>query len=173
MASQPDTTVTSRRAILGGIALAGAVAAAPSAATASLSADRQVWNRRVAEWRKLNALMNAERKWGACSRSNEDLKRLEYEMVAKHGTWQAAFASEEDGARCAAFNKESDALCAAEVANYVDPADRAAIALALTPAPDLDAMLLKIAVIEEHELDNMTWMTRDVMDVLREDAARF
>jgi hypothetical protein len=33
-------------------------------------------------------------------------------------------------------------------------------------------MILKIALIREHDLNTSKWMTRDVMDVLHEDAER-
>lgn len=51
-------------------------------------------------------------------------------------------------------------------------AARAAIALVMTPAPDLTALLTKIDAIREHEFDNCNWMQRKVSDVVQEDAER-
>ena len=49
---------------------------------------------------------------------------------------------------------------------------RAAIRLALTPAPDLHALLVKIEIIHEHELETHEGMSRNPFDVLREDVGR-
>jgi hypothetical protein len=53
--------------------------------------------------------------------------------------------------------------------NFTDPMCRAAIRLALTPVPDLQALLTKIRVIKEQELDEAASMTRPVLEVLAED----
>lgn len=47
--------------------------------------------------------------------------------------------------------------------------ERAAVRLALTPAPDLPALLAKIRVMEEHELNELESMSRPVLEVLAED----
>jgi hypothetical protein len=49
---------------------------------------------------------------------------------------------------------------------------KAAIALALTPAPDLAAALYKIEVIKHEELDNDRDIPRDPMELVAEDMTR-
>jgi hypothetical protein len=39
--------------------------------------------------------------------------------------------------------------------NFTAPLQRAAVRLALTPAPDIEALLVKIRVMQEHELDEL------------------
>jgi hypothetical protein len=46
---------------------------------------------------------------------------------------------------------------------------RAAVRLAVTPPPDLEALLTKIRIMHEHELGELASMTRRVLDVLAED----
>jgi hypothetical protein len=57
--------------------------------------------------------------------------------------------------------------------NFTDPMHRAAIRLALTPAPGLQALLVKIRVITGQELDEAASMKRRATEVLTEDVERF
>jgi hypothetical protein len=47
-----------------------------------------------------------------------------------------------------------------------------AIRLALTPAPDLEALMVKIRVMHEHELDEFSSMEPPVLELLAEDVGR-
>lgn len=50
-----------------------------------------------------------------------------------------------------------------------DPMQQSAATLALTPAPDLEALRTKLAVIRIHELQELDCMTRNCFEVLEED----
>src|SRR5690606_27089044 len=56
---------------------------------------------------------------------------------------------------------------------YCRPLWAAAVRLAETPAPTLPAALFKVDVIRLEELWNDSSMTRDVMEIISEDLARF
>ena len=43
--------------------------------------------------------------------------------------------------------------------------------LALTPARDLEVLLVKIGVAQEHELDELGCMTRPLLEVLADDVS--
>jgi hypothetical protein len=49
---------------------------------------------------------------------------------------------------------------------------RAAVRLALTPVLDLEGLLAKIRVAQEHELGELAWMTQPVLEVLANDVRR-
>jgi hypothetical protein len=49
---------------------------------------------------------------------------------------------------------------------------RAAVRLALTPPPDLEALLAKIRIMHEQEFDELGSMSRPVLEVLKEDMGR-
>lgn len=49
---------------------------------------------------------------------------------------------------------------------------QAAAALALTPAPDLEALRTKIALIRTHELQELDCTTRNCFEVLEADVGR-
>jgi len=49
---------------------------------------------------------------------------------------------------------------------------KAIVLLVLTPAPDLEALMIKIRVMHEHELDEFSSMERPVLEVLAEDVRR-
>lgn len=53
-----------------------------------------------------------------------------------------------------------------------DPMQKAAVALALTPAPDIPAVRAKIAVMRAHELEELECMERHPLEVVEEDLGR-
>ena len=137
-----------------------------------LHAAHETWNRRLAEYRRLAAAKEAEETTGAF-RAASDLYDVERAaIVARFGSWHAARETEQGRALCrAAFTPMS----AAEEAFYDDftaPLQRAAVRLALTPPPDLPALLAKIRVMQDQELDELEGMTRPVLEVLADDVRR-
>ncbi len=136
------------------------------------SPDRSVWDRNFAEYRMREALYRADAEFGdmkvAIRVHDEVIMLLERDFgsVAKarldptgdsvrEVAWQALTAAEERSA-----------------IHFDTPLDVAAINLALTPAPDLDAAIFKIQLIQDRQLDNLVSMPRDCMQIVLEDMAR-
>jgi hypothetical protein len=91
------------------------------------------------------------------------------EVEARFGSWEDAAATPAGRKlRRAAFRRAEEAFhrgCAA-------PLHRAAILLALTPAPDPRALIDKIAVVQAHKLHEEGIMPRCALDVLADDVER-
>ncbi len=73
---------------------------------------------------------------------------------------------------CAAIWRRLDAAEDAYWKRCTAPMQKAAAALALTPAPDLEALRAKIAVMREQALEELDRMPRCPLEVLEEDVAR-
>lgn len=132
------------------------------------SAAHETWNRRLAEYRKRFTRWQNETDSGAFA-ANEEYNRHYAALSARFGSWLDALRSPIGTPVCrAAFAPMS----AAEETFYDDftaPMLRAAVRLALTPAPDLPALLEKILVAYEQELDELESMERPVLEVLAGD----
>lgn len=148
----------SRRRVL------GAAAALPVATLLSPSAladpgPQRLWDRRLARYRRCAAAAReaAEKGWFFAAN-----RRFEREKAA---------ARRDDAARAAAWAR----LDAAEDAYWrrcTEPMQKAAVALALTPAPDLAALGEKIAVMRAEQLHELERMERGCFDVLAADVRR-
>jgi hypothetical protein len=140
---------------------------APAAA-----ADRSLWNRRLAHYRRLAARAKEAAERGWFREANDRYYRACAEIAARFGGKEAAAQSPEARhLRCAAFQRVDQA----EDAYWhrcTDPMQKAAVALVLTPAPALPALRVKLAVMRAHELDEPDALPRHALDVLDEDIGR-
>jgi hypothetical protein len=161
-----------RRALLGEAASLSVLSALALSEGGSPSLDGSTFARRLARYRRLAARAKHTAEAGFLSAANLRYGRERAEVEARFGSWEAA-ASTPAGRklRHAAFRRVSRA----EDAYYrscAAPLHRAAILLALTPAPDPRALIEKIAVIQAHKLQEDGIMPRCALDVLAEDAGR-
>lgn len=162
------TDKTTRRALLGAIAATPIVAAvATSPATATTHTPDPRWNRRVARYRRARALMEADYAFGDNAKANEAFNTARAEAVRAVGEGRL---DEHPG-----FPEAWEAMSRADeerFRRYIRPADLAAMLVVLTPAPNLEAALLKVEIIKEHELDNYSPMPRDPFGIVLEDMRR-
>jgi len=176
MAAQEHSST--RRRVLGAaaalpvLALVGlpspAVIASRAAARQS-SPDHEIWNRRLARYRRLHARWKAEAESGTFRAANDRYNREHAELSARFGSWAAALESDEGRPLCEAAFEHLDAVENAYYDRFTAPAHRAAVLLALTPAPDLEALSTKIRVMAEHKLDEADSLERPALEVLAED----
>lgn len=152
---------TSRRALLGAAAslpvLALPTAVRPERSRgAPLAADPALWTERLTRYRRLAARAEAAAETGWFRAANDRYNRAFADPSADRKTAFARVSRAEDlyWRRC------------------TDPMQQAAATLALTPAPDLEALRTKIAVIRTHELHELDCMTRNCFEVLEEDVGR-
>lgn len=181
MAAEPHSST--RRRVLGAaaalpvLALAGFPASAQATVperglSPSPNPAQALWNRRLARYRRLHARWKAEAETGAFRAANDLYYREQAGLSARFGSWEKARRSRIGKPLCAAaFARVS----AAEDAYYdrcTAPMHRAAIRLALTPAPDLQALLVKINLILEHQFETFDCAVEHPYEVLRDDVRR-
>lgn len=168
---EPSTT---RRRVLGAAAILPVLALVPnvltSAATQSHSAQptNALWNRRLDRYRRLATEAEQAATTGWFRAAND---RYHREMAAIEALRVPRIAQEENRIqrlRRAAF-KRIDRAEKAYWHRCTAPMQAAAIALILTPAPDLAALGTKLAVIRAHVLHELGSMTRDCFEVLEKD----
>lgn len=151
---------TSRRTLLGAAA-ALPILALPTPVRpersrgASLAPNEAQWNERLARYRRLEARAKAAAETG-WFRANDAYNRACATPGADH---KAAFA------RVDRAEKLYWHRCTA-------PLQEAAEALVLTPAPDLEALHAKLAVIRAHQLHEEGSMERHCIEVLEDDVGR-
>lgn len=130
------------------------------------------WSRRLARYRRLHARWLAEAETGAFRAANDEYNRVRAELAARFCSWQKALRSRNARPLCNAAFRRISAAEDTYYDHFTAPPNRAAIQLVLTPAPDLGALLAKIEIIHEHELDSDDDMHRPPIDVLRGDVGR-
>lgn len=166
-----------RRRVLGAAAAAPIVAlvsvkANPAHALSAAAPDRRLWDRRVACYRRLVTRAEQAAATGWFRDSNDRYYRDAAAVKARFGSRKQAEHSPEG-------SKLWDAiwgrLVDAENLYYEQcssPIIEAAVALILTPAPDSDALLAKLRVMRERELETFEDMPRHPLEVLEEDVTR-
>ena len=138
-------------------------------ALSTLGAD-PVWDTRLTNYLRLQALAQGECDFGKLARANDDNARVQMHLESKYGTsWRSnpiarADADPSAATACAAEDVWTESLC--------EPYWQAARDLAMTPAPTLAAAMFKVQVIKWDELDNASSMTREPMGIITEDMAR-
>jgi hypothetical protein len=161
-----------RRALLGAAASLPVLSALALSEGGSPSLDGSTFARRLARYRRFAARAKHAAETGFLRAANLRYGRERAEVEARFGSWEAAAATPAGRKlRRAAFRRVSRA----EDAFYrgcAAPLHRAAILLALTPAPDPRALIEKIAVIQAHKLHEDGIMPRCALDVLAEDVGR-
>ena len=152
---------TSRRALLGAAASLPLLPLSPSVRPersrgAPLAADHALWKTNLARYRRLAARAEAAAETGWFRAANDRYYRESADPSADRKAAFARVSRAEDlyWRRC------------------TDPMQQAAATLALTPAPDLEALRTKLALIRTHELQELDCMTRNCFEVLQEDVGR-
>jgi hypothetical protein len=182
MAIEPFSTT--RRTLLGAAAALPAVALCEGGCPLTLPADssveasakaqalrERVWNRRLTIYRRLAARTKEAAETGFYRQALDRYDREQAALASRFGSWEAARESQEGGPLCRAAFERVDAAEEAYYDRCTAPMHRAAVRLALTPAPDLEALLAKIRIVAEQQLDELGSMTRPVLEVLAEDVA--
>lgn len=182
MAEKPLST--SRRTLLGAAAALPVLTLIPSPARpepvegltlppgAAHRGAVEVWNRRDAHYRRLAAASEeaATTGWLAAAYARYDRERAE--IAARFGSPEAEAKSEAGRRQRRAAFEQVDAAEEAYWDRCTEPMQKAAVALALTPAPNLPALAAKLGVMRAHELHELPSMTRDCFEVLEEDVRR-
>lgn len=160
----------SRRRVLGAAAALPILASIP-APVAGLAppAERRLWNRRLARYRRLAAEAEEVATTGWFRAANARHERDAAVIAARFGSWDLARESREGAALCDAIWRRMGEAEDAYWERCTAPMQRAAAAVALTPVPDLDALRTKVAVMREQALDELELMSRQPLTVLLED----
>lgn len=143
---------TSRRALLGALAIAAPAAAAPVGLSCTPAADRALWDQRVNRLRLLQALVKAGDAFGPNYYAGETFQMGKWKIESEFGSWNKAWRDSNGRKQCEALNAADNASSDVTYRAYYLPSLTAALLLLRTPAPDTEAVLTKIAVVEEFEL---------------------
>jgi SRSO17 transposase len=111
------------------------------------------WDQRLARYHRLAARAKAAAETGWFRAANDRYYREAADPAADQ---EAAFAR---------LDRAEDLYWR----RCTEPLQRAAVALALTAAPDLEALSTKMTVIRTHQLHEIDCMTRNCFEVLKED----
>lgn len=126
------------------------------------------WPTCFAAYRRLLILRDADVAFGTLADAEYKREMALQQAEARCATRAEALAQRD-------VKTASRALCAAEERHheiYGDKLEAAAIAAVLAPAPDLEAVELKMTLIRRFELDNSRAMPRRPMEIIQEDADR-
>lgn len=158
---------TNRRAVLGGMVAVPAVAVAAIPAHA---ADAGQWQRRYEEYRRLKGIQNAAEQFGEYYEANE---AYGYWKIGFSADGSAPLSDREKIDRDGAWER-LDAAQKRQIRDFDEPLDAAIAALVRTPAPTLDAALVKIEVIKEHDLRALReYAPGELMAIVAADMQRF
>jgi hypothetical protein len=161
----------SRRRVLGAAAVLPVSALIPAPALAGLQ-SHALWERRLAHYYRAVARAEEAATTGWFRAANDRHYRDVAEIEARFGDWKAAQRSPEGAALCKAIWRRMDGAEDAYWKRCSGPLQRAAVALALTPAPDLEALRVKITVMRAQEQEPPDWLERHPFEVLAEDLGR-
>lgn len=167
----PSTSATDRASRGKAATFTSPVIASGEAARQSSKAQAR-WTHRLALYRRLQASWKAEAETGAFRAANDEYARARADLIARFGSWEKARRSRIGKPLCSAAFAHVSAIEDAFYARFTAPMNRAAMQLVMTPAPDLHALLAKIEVIREHELETDDGMRRSPIELLREDVSR-
>jgi hypothetical protein len=156
--------------MLGTIAAIGAAAAVPAAACPVSS--RAAWDAAHADYLRKDALHRACRQFGHGTDAYRNLETVRHEHTGRSDSRGMANLSGPAAAAVRAALDRLNDLADSEGLAYADPAEDAAIVLVSLPAPDINAVEVKIAVIVEHGLDNHRDMPAHPFDIIEADVRR-
>lgn len=153
-----SATTTSRRAILGALAVAPA-AALPVAH----SGDVSQWERRLQDYLLLKALKDADAAFGRFHSANEVHDLAKIRRGERPGdTSEAAKAAWEVLEGEEAIHQKQ----------FTEPLWAAGRLLAMTPAPTVEALVAKVQIITDEEIWNDAALPGEAMDYILADARR-
>jgi hypothetical protein len=171
-----DNVQTSRRGMLGALAIATPAAAAALSQFAEPAyagtVDRAAWDRAKFRYEARLLHQEAVEKLGYLHVATDDRKTARYIVAELSGVRDAYMVTEKSHPHLATRIRAADRANERWAKECVEPLDQAAIALLLTPAPDLEAVKFKFAMIERHELHEWTMTPRDCAEVIRKDLVR-
>lgn len=147
-----DVSSPSRRGMLGILAAAPLAGAVAAPAFANPQPNRVKWERRLARYRLLAALEVSHRKFGGYFETTDKTARERLLINDEYGSWNAAGVDPQGLQRVDAVFQAEEAISDLHCKRFAAPADRAATLLVLTPAPDIDAVELKIKVIQDNDM---------------------
>lgn len=127
--------------------------------------DVTAWRAALAEWQRARALMDAFYDIGPMYRASEDWRLGRQDLVDTYGSIDNA---KQDPAGAQEFERiwSHHKSWEDRQEEFYGPADEAARQLILTPAPDLDAILVKIDVTKKHELHFENEMGGEPWDII-------
>lgn len=130
------------------------------------------WNARYAEWEMRVALMKAEAACGSFYEANHTHERLSQRMLSKHGSIEQCRRDAVDGPNFDAAYKEMVAAEDLYAKDFIDAADCAAASLVSYPAPSREAVIIKMQVINEHDLHQGSKLSLPPMEIIFNDLSR-
>ncbi|RIV83373.1 hypothetical protein [Aurantiacibacter zhengii] len=151
---------------------ASMLAQAATSAITNLSADRTEWDKRLADYLRLQALSRAWEEYGAPAKLREASDRIELDLEFKFGrNWR----KDAPPKALAEWETAIDRVVREEeqtTERFYRPLWKAQVALANTPAPDLAAALFKVEMIERDEVWNDRDLSGDAFEIVAQDMAR-
>lgn len=146
-------------------------AAMTTRALSTLGACSPEWDNAVREVLRRQALYLSDVEFGPSSEAAEAFDRARFEIEAKHGrNWRDnPDAVEAMQTARAALNEAEEAA----TEQLLRPLWAAQRALALTPAPNLNAALFKSEIMAWEEIWNDNQLGRDGFEIVAEELARF
>lgn len=160
----------SRRRVLGAAVALPILASIPApAATLAAPPDRRLWNRRLARYRRLAAQAEEVATTGWFAAANARHASEVEALKARFGSWDEARTSPEGAALCDAMWRRMDEAEDAYWNRCTEPMQKAAVALARTPAPDLGAFRTKLAIVRERALEDLDPMAGRLLETVLDD----
>jgi hypothetical protein len=165
-----EPSITRRRVL--GAAAALSIAALIPASALTAQPGRSLWNRRLARYHRLAAQAETVATSGWFRAANDRHERDLATAKVRFGSYDEAQDCPEGRAVCKAIWRQIDDAEDAYWDRCTVPMQKAAVALALTPIPDLEAVRAKIAVMLAQELETLDRMPRHPLEVLLQDLER-
>lgn len=163
-----------RRSVLAGAVTAASLATVlPFGGAEAAPADSSEWDKLMIALCLKTALRKADEGFGALAKANREHDDLYMPLKSKygiHGIKEGCSATELEALR--ASRDRSDEAANQHYDRYYIPENNAAIAVVMSPAPNVEALLDKIRLVVEYDLDSDRDMKRDPMEIVLEDVRR-
>lgn len=122
-----------------------------STADSTAASIRETWDARYSRFRLLAALRQADERFGARYAAAEKVDRARLALEMQFGCIERAMRDPEGKAALRLLNEEDDAAGAVLAEVYYDPEFDAAAALLITPAPDAEAVEIKVKLAGDYD----------------------
>lgn len=143
---------TSRRDVMRALAAVPPTLAISNPALAD-TVQPNLWDQAVTRWQIACARQDAFCKVGPMREANDRFDQMKHDLIEHFGSMKAAKA-DPIGARELARVFDATTVAEEQAVSYFTAAEHAATLLLRTPAPNVDAVQLKIRVVKEHGLTN-------------------